>query len=195
MQGDFIQVVLRVVSVLEELGVPYAIGGSLASSAYGVMRATMDADIVADLQPEHVQPFLAALASDFYADEAAIRDAIYRRSSFNLIHYQTAFKVDIFIPKPRPFDRMQLARRMAVVMGTEPGRQVYLTSPEDIVLAKLEWYRLGGEVSDRQWQDIIGVLTVQAEDLDLDYLRRWADQLGVRDLLERALTEAKRSGI
>lgn len=192
MQGDFIQVVLRVVSVLEELGVPYAIGGSLASSVHGVMRATMDADIVADLQLEHVQPLLTALSSDFYADEATIREAIYRRSSFNLIHYQTAFKVDIFIPKPRPFDRMQLARRTAVVMGTEP---VYLISPEDIVLAKLEWYRLGGEVSDRQWQDVIGVLTVQAEDLDLDYLRHSADQLGVRDLLERALVEAKRSGI
>lgn len=192
MQGDFIQVVLRVVSVLEELGVPYAIGGSLASSAHGVMRATMDADIVADLQPEHVQPLLTALSSDFYADEATIREAIYRRSSFNLIHYQTAFKVDIFIPKSRPFDRMQLARRMAVVMGTEP---VYLISPEDTVLAKLEWYRLGGEVSDRQWQDVIGVLTVQAEDLDLDYLRHWADQLGIRNLLERALAEAKRSGI
>lgn len=192
MQGDFIQVVLRVVSVLEELGVPYAIGGSLASSVHGVMRATMDADIVADLQLEHVQPLLTALSSDFYADEATIREAIYRRSSFNLIHYQTAFKVDIFIPKSRPFDRMQLARRMAVVMGTEP---VYLISPEDTVLAKLEWYRLGDEVSDRQWQDVIGVLTVQAEDLDLDYLRHSADQLGVRDLLERALVEAKRSGI
>lgn len=192
MQGDFIQVVLRVVRVLEELGVLYAIGGSLASSAHGVMRATMDADIVADLRPEHVQPFLAALSSDFYADEATIREAIYRRSSFNLIHYQTAFKVDIFIPKPRPFDRMQLARRTAVVMGTEP---VYLISPEDTVLAKLEWYRLGGEVSDRQWQDVIGVLTVQAEDLDLDYLRHSADQLGIRNLLERALAEAKRSGI
>lgn len=195
MQGDFIQIVLRVVGILEELGVPYAIGGSLSSSAHGVMRATLDADIVADLKPEHIQPFLAALSSDFYADEATIRDAIYRRTSFNLIHYQTAFKVDVFIPKPRPFDQMQLARRTAVVMGPEPGRQVYLTSPEDIVLAKLEWYRMGGEVSDRQWLDIIGVLTIQAEGLDLDYLRHWADQLGVRDLLERALTEAKRSGI
>ncbi len=191
MQGDFIRVVLQVVRVLEKLGVHYAIGGSLSSSTHGIMRATMDADIIADLQPEHVQPFLAALSSEFYADEGTIRDAIYRHSSFNLIHYQTAFKVDLFIPKPRPFDQMQLTRRTAVVMGTEPGQQVYLTSPEDIVLAKLEWYRLGGEVSDRQWQDVIGVLTVQAEDLDLDYLRHWAEQLCVWDLLERALAEAR----
>jgi hypothetical protein len=191
MPGDFIRVVLQVVGVLEELGVPYAIGGSLSSSAHGIMRATMDADIIADLQPEHIQPFLAALSSDFYADEATIRDAIYRRSSFNLIHYQTAFKVDIFIPKLRPFDQMQLIRRTPVVMGADPGQRVYLTSPEDIILAKLEWYRMGGEVSDRQWQDVIGVLTVRADDLDLDYLHHWADQLGVRDLLERALAEAK----
>ena len=185
-----IQATLLVVEALEALGVPYLIGGSLASAVHGVVRTTMDADLVADLRPEHAEPLAQALGDAFYVDAASIRDAIRHRSSFNVIHLESMFKVDIFIPKQRPFDRTQLQRRTKQVIATEPEREAYVATAEDTILAKLEWYRRGGEVSDRQWQDVLGVLKVQGNRLDLAYLRQWAASLGVSDLLEKALTEA-----
>jgi hypothetical protein len=190
MQGDSIRVTLLVTDVFENLGVRYAVGGSLSSSLHGVMRSTLDVDIVADMRLEHIQPLVAALSPEFYADDELMRDAIERHSSFNLIHYETAFKVDVFIPKPRPFDQMQLERRAAAVITTDPEHSIYVTSPEDVILSKLEWYRMGGEVSDRQWRDMLGILKIQAGNLDLVYLRQWAKELKITDLLERALTES-----
>jgi hypothetical protein len=190
MQGDSIRVMLLVTHVLEKMGVPYAVGGSLSSSVHGVMRSTLDVDIVADLQLEHIHPFIAAISPFFYTDDEMMQDAIEYHSSFNLIHYETAFKVDIFIPKDRTFDRLQLERRIAAIVATDPEQSVYVTSPEDILLSKLEWYRMGDEVSDRQWRDILGVVKTKSDQLDLTYLRRWAKELAVEDLLERALQEA-----
>lgn len=190
MPGDLIQVTLLVTEVLEKMGIPYAIGGSLSSSLHGIMRSTLDVDIVADLRLEHVQPFVAVVSAAFYADDEMIRDAIERHSSFNLINYETAFKVNIFIPKQRAFDKIQLERRTATVIATDPERSVYVTSPEDVILSKLERYRMGDEVSERQWRDILGVMKMKSGQLDLSYLRRWAKELGVGDLLERALIEA-----
>jgi hypothetical protein len=190
MQGDSIRVTLLVTDVFEKLGVRYAVGGSLSSSLHGVMRSTLDVDIVADMRLEHIQPLVAALSPEFYADVEMMRVAIERHSSFNLIHYETSFKVDVFIPKPRPFDQMQLERRASAVITTDPERSLYVTSPEDVILSKLEWYRMGGEVSDRQWRDILGVLKTKTGGIDLDYLPHWAKQLKVNNLLDRALTEA-----
>jgi len=190
MEGDSIHVMLLVTDVLEKLGIPYAVGGSLSSSVHGVMRSTLDVDIVADMRIEHVEPLVEALSPVFYADDEMMRDAITHRSSFNLIHYETAFKVDVFIPKARAFDMQQLKRRVASVVAEEPMQSVYVTSPEDIVLSKLEWYRMGGEVSDRQWRDILGVVKTKSRQLDLAYLNHWAKELAVEDLLERALREA-----
>jgi hypothetical protein len=195
MPGKVTRVTLRVTEALERLGVAYAVGGSLASSLHGVMRSTLGVDIVADLRPEQVEPLVDALGSEFYADAGMMRDAIARQSSFNLIHYDTAFKVDIFCRARRGFDGMQLQRRVPAVIATDPERSIYVLSPEDIVLAKLAWYRLGGEVSERQWGDIQGVLATRAGELDVAYLRRWAGELQVGDLLERALEEANGAGI
>ncbi len=114
-----------------------------------------------------------------------IKDAVVRQSSFNLIHYETAFKVDVFVRKMRPYDTVQLARRRKSVIATEPEASVYVISPEDIILSKLEWYRQGGEVSERQWRDVLGVLKVRADELNLDYLQKWAAELRVDDLLAR----------
>ena len=190
MLTEQIAVTLAVVEALDALGVPYAIGGSFASALHGVMRATMDADLVADLCLEHVEPLAQALGDAFYADAEMMRDAIRRQGSFNLIHLGTMFKVDVFVAKPRAFDRSQLARRQLHLLSEDPERHAYVISAEDVVLSKLEWYRMGGEVSDRQWRDVLGVLKVQGDRLDQDYLRRMSVELGVTDLLERVLEEA-----
>lgn len=190
MQGDVTRVTLLVTQALERFGVPYAVGGSLASSLHGVMRSTLGVDILADMRIEHIQPLVAALSKEFYADNEMMKDAIEHQSSFNLIHYDTAFKVDIFVRKSRSFDQMQLERRKPSVITTDPEQSIYVTSPEDVILSKLEWYRMGGEVSERQWRDVLGVLKTRAGELDLDYLRKWAKDLKVGDLLERALQDA-----
>ena len=184
-----IAVTLLVTKALERLGVAYLVGGSLASTVHGELRTTMDTDLVANLRPEHVTPFVDALKAAFYADEGMIRDAIARCGSFNLIHLDTMFKVDVFIPKQRPFDVEQMRRRTRYVVATEPEHAVCVATAEDTILAKLEWYRLGGDVSERQWRDVIGVIKVQGERLDSAYLRHWAASLGVSELLKRALTE------
>ena len=182
-----------VVEAFEQLGVLYHIGGSVASSVYGILRATIDADLIADLRLEHVQPLVIQLKTDYYIDEDMIRDAIKRRSSFNVIHLNTMLKVDVFIPKSRLFDQEELRRAQLEVLS-EGTRPFNVASPEGTILNKLEWYRMGGEVSDRQWNDILGVLKVQGTDLDLVYLQRWAVNLNVTDLLERALVDAGLKG-
>lgn len=190
MQGDALRMTLLVTDVFEKMRIPYAVGGSIASSVHGIMRSTMDVDIVADMRLEHISAFIEALSPAFYADDEMIRDAINGHGSFNLIHLATAYKVDVFIPKQRAFDRMQLERRVATLIATEPEKAIYVTSPEDIILSKLEWYRMGQEASDRQWRDILGVIKTKAEQLDLEYVRLWAKPLKVEDLLEKALTES-----
>jgi hypothetical protein len=190
MANEPVEATMLVIHALDQLDVPYVIGGSLASAVHGVVRATMDTDIVADLHMEHAQPLADALSGIFYADAEMIKDAIEHHSSFNLIHLATMFKVDVFIPKGREFDQLQIRRRTSQTISTDPEETAFVATAEDTILAKLEWYRMGGEVSDRQWRDILGILKVQAENLDLAYLRTWAGNLGVSDLLERALKQS-----
>ena|SRR5579884_525955 len=187
--ADVLTAITPVVEALEQLGVAYHIGGSVASSVYGIMRATIDADIIADLRLEQARPLVKQLRSRYYIDEDMIRDAIRRCTEFNVIHFDTMLKVDIFIPKTRLFDQEQ-RRRIHLEVLAEGTRPFYMASPEDTILNKLEWYRMGGEVSDRQWNDILGVLKVQGTNLDMPYLQRWASSLRVADLLERALVDA-----
>jgi hypothetical protein len=179
MPNEPIAVTLLVIDALDALGVPYLIGGSLASAVHGVLRATLDTDLVA-----------RALGGTFYVDAESIREAVLHRRSFNIIHLETMFKVDVFVVKERSFHHSQMERRMAQVIATDPDRTAYVATAEDTILAKLEWYRTGGDVSERQWRDVLGVMKVQADRLDLAYLRQWAAQLNVSDLLERAIKEA-----
>jgi hypothetical protein len=192
MANEPVQATMLVIHALNQLNVPYVIGGSLASAVHGVMRATMDTDIVADLHLEQAQPLANALSGTFYADVEMMRDAIEHHSSFNLIHLETMFKVDVFIPKEREFDRLQIRRGTSQIIATDPEEEALVATAEDTILAKLEWYRMGGEVSERQWRDILGILKIQAETLDLSYLRKWANNLGVADLLEKALQQSTR---
>jgi len=189
MQNEPIEVTLKVTGVLEALGIPYIIGGSLASTLYGMLRTTQDSDIITEMRLEHVQPFVAALENEFFMDVEMITDAIRHHSSFNIIHRESMFKVDVFNPDPRPFQRSQLTRAQRQTFEFETTLSANFASPEDTILSKLEWYRLGGEVSERQWRDILGVLKVRQGELDLDYLQKWAAELQVTDLLTRALKE------
>jgi len=138
MLSEPVAVTLLVIEALEELNVPYLIGGSLASAVHGVARATADADLVADLRLEHAEQLAQTLGDAFYVDAESIRDAICHRSSFNVIHLETMFKVDVFVRKQRPFDRAQFERCEAQVVATDPERTAYVASPEDTVLTKLE---------------------------------------------------------
>lgn len=181
--------IMSVIEALEHLDVSYSIGGSVASSIYGMARADFNVDIVADLKLEHVQSLVRSLEADYYIDADAVKDAIRRKSSFNAIHLKTMLKIDVFILKSRPFDQ-EAFRRMRQEKLTEDSFPVSIVSAEDIILNKLEWNRMGGEVSDRQWGDVLGVLKVQGTNIDVPYLRRWATALSVADLLERALDDA-----
>jgi hypothetical protein len=186
---ETVAVTLEVTSILEKLQIPYGIGGSVASSIYGIVRATMDVDMVADIRPEQVAKFVTILQDKFYIDEPSVRQAVSGRGAFNLIHFDTMVKIDVFVRKEREFDRQQLSRRVSEQVSTDPGETLWILSPEDVILAKLDWYRLGGEVSERQWRDVLGVLKTQAGHLDKTYLQKWAGELGVEDLLSRALNE------
>jgi hypothetical protein len=184
---DPIAIALAVAHTLDALGIVHTIGGSIASSIAGEPRSTIDIDIVAALGESDVPALLSALSADFYMNEEALRRAVREHSSANLIHQATQVKVDIFVAGGTPLDEQQLHRRRAVEVA--PGRTLYVHPPEDILLQKLRWYRKGGETSERQWRDILGIIRVQAEQLDRDYLRVNAPVLGVPDLLARALRE------
>jgi len=175
--------------VLDGLEIPYLVGGSLASSLYGIPRSTHDADVVADLAEEDVPRLIVSLRELFYLDEERITEAIRARTSFNLLHLATVVKVDIFVLRATVFARQEMIRRQTISLpGT--GRHLVVASAEDTILQKLRWYEVGGRSSDQQWRDILGVLKVRASSLDRSYLDRWAQALDLGELLARATEDA-----
>jgi len=183
--------VVHVARILETLGIPYHVGGSLASSAHGMYRASADVDLVIDATSEQLEALAAALGAEFYVSPTAMREAHDQRGTFNAIHVPTSFKIDFFLKGRGPFDSEELSRSLRQRLGG-PGTEVLVKSPEDTILRKLDWYRRGGEVSERQWRDVLSILTVMPGQLDDAYLDRWAGELGVRDLLDRVRGEARR---
>lgn len=184
-------VMVLVKEAFEELNVPYLVGGSVASSIHGMPRTTQDVDFVAAMTAEQVPPFVAALQDECYVDADMIYDAIRTKSSFNILHLATMHKADVFVQNTGRWEEEKMARR-----GPEPVKIgdheeiIQVASPEDMVLQKLFWYWLGGSVSDRQWLDVTGMLKVQASKLDYHYLRQWADELQLTDLLQRAYQDS-----
>jgi hypothetical protein len=187
---DLLAALAPVLRALSDLGVRHFVGGSIASSAHGVARASVDGDVVAELTRAHVAAFVEALRATYYVPEARVRDAVGRRTSFNVIHLDTMLKIDVFVSRDRPFDRRAFERSRPAPIEAPDGVVLPVSSAEDIVLAKLEWYRRGGEMSERQWTDVIGVLRASRDALDLAYLEAGSAELGVSDLLERALEDA-----
>lgn len=182
---ELVAALAPVVSALNELKVRHYVGGSVASSFHGALRSTMDVDIVCELTESHVEKFLEFVSADYYASETAIRASVENKSCFNLIHLPTSFKVDVFLSRGRPFDRNCMDRCKLESLSEQ--LRVPIATPEDSVIAKLEWYRAGNEVSERQWDDVTRLLSLLGEQADLDYLTNAAASVGVSNLLTRLL--------
>lgn len=191
---DLVEALRPVLQELDRLGVRYNIGGSVASSIHGAGRSTLDVDVGAELNEATAIELIAALQNDFYISQPAVLDAVRRRSCFNLIHLATSFKIDIFVSQDRAFDRSVLERATIASLGGPNPLSARVATAEDVILLKLEWYRLGNETSQRQWDDVTRVAKLQGDRLDRPYLLRWANELGVTGLLERLLTEVEPYG-
>lgn len=185
---DPIDLALAMKQVFDQLKVQHFIGGSIASSLVGEYRFTNDIDFIARLEPNHVSPLVKQLGSEFYLSPEALERAVKARESFNVIHIPSVQKVDIFVSKDSDYDHEQMSRRR--LLNVRDGVDLYIASTEDIVLAKLIWFKKGGLVSDRQWSDILGVLRVQKEAIDHAYLQKWSSALLIRDLFDKAVAEA-----
>ena len=190
---DLVVALTPLTDVLERLGVAWYVGGSVASTVHGRFRATNDVDVIADLREEHASPLRAALEANHYVDEESIRDAVRHESRFNLVHYGTGLKIDVFIAADSEYENGVRARRVSEPIGDAADRRhLWVASAEDTILAKLAWYRRGGEASERQWRDVQGVIELRGRELDVEYLRRWARVLGIDDLLDQALGEVRK---
>jgi len=181
-----------VVHVLEKFSIPYYIGGSIASSIYGMARATMDIDIVADVKLHHISSLQQELEKTYYIDQEMIKNAIHNSSSFNLIHLETVVKIDVFIFQDIPYQRSALDRKIKDTLEEDNIKtEFYFSSPEDIIISKLSWYELGGKVSERQWLDVLGVIKIQGDSLDKNYLQVWTKKLGIFELLKNAFDDTE----
>jgi hypothetical protein len=188
--SDLVAALRPVVEAFDALGIRYYVGGSVASSAHGLARASLDADVVAEIEPAHVDALVSRFEHAYYVPVERLRTAARERTSFNLIHLATMFKIDVFVSRDRDFDRQAASRARPQMIDDTPGGFAFrVASPEDTILAKLEWFRPGGETSERQWWDVVGIIRVTAA-TDREYLRTWGTALGVADLVERALSAA-----
>ena len=185
-----IEVLERLAEVLDGLGIPYAIGGSIASSMYGTVRFTRDADIGVYPFTSVADKFYAMLKDEFYVSEEAMQQALGCCGSFNIIHFETAFKIDFFLLGPSVFEQQLVVRSKMVRLGESPESDLCFVSPEDVILLKLRRLSEGDGFSEKQWDDILGVLAVQGRALGFPYLAEYARILGVEELLERAIAEA-----
>jgi hypothetical protein len=177
----------RLVRHLEALEIPYMLAGSVASSHHGRPRATNDADVVIDPTPQALERLVAALMQEgYYVDPTRARSALASRRLFNVIDPETAFKLDLIIRKERPFSREEFARR---VRHDVAGLSIQLATAEDTILAKLEWARKAGG-SERQLDDVAGILQISGARLDRAYIEKWAESLGVADLWHQLARDA-----
>ena len=171
---------------LDALGVAWVTGGSIASSVHGEPRSTQDVDMVVGLLDRHVTPFAKAIGRDYYVDADAMRRAVTSGESFNAVHFASAIKVDFFVAGDDPFETERLRSRQRIEL---PNGVLFVDTAEHTLLRKLEWYRRGGEVSERQWRDVQAIARIQGGSLDIKHLRLWAGRLGVMDLLKRVMRE------
>jgi len=173
-----------VLSRLDDFGIPYMITGSFASNMHGVPRATQDVDVVIEADQDSLDKFVESLGGEFYVSPEAAREALERRRMFNIVHLETGFKVDLIIKKSRPFSQIEFSRRQE---ANYLGQGRWFATAEDVILAKLEWAKMGN--TERQFTDALNVAKIQGKALDQGYLQRWARELEVEELLERVFRE------
>ena len=176
-QRDFL---FRAIEALEQANISYAITGSWASTTYGVPRTTHDLDVIVSIAVEKVGALVSAFPPPIYADAEWIREAVVLGQFFNIIDPTLGLKIDFWPLKDDDYSREQFARRRQIEVA---GRSMWMLAPEDVILAKLLWYKMSE--SDTQMRDVVGVWKAQREDLDLDYLRLWAARLSIADLLSK----------
>lgn len=185
---DLVDALTPVVDAFNKLKIPHCVGGSIASSFHGAVRSTMDVDLLCELTKEQIPHFLNCFdAQQFYVSESAVRDAVERTSCFNLIHLPTSFKVDVFVSRRRTFDQNRMNRATQEQLGEERFIVVPMTTAEDSIISKLEWYRKSDETSERQWDDVSRLILLLGSTADFDYMRTAAELVGVDDLLSRLL--------
>ncbi len=190
---DLVAALAPVVSALRRLGVRHYVGGSVASTFHGAIRSTMDVDLVCSLSEPQVEALIAECGPDFYVSSAAAREAVRERKCFNLIHLPTSYKIDVFVNRGRRFDEAAFDRARPETFGPPATEPIFVATVEDSILAKLEWFRMTDETSERQWDDVLRLARLHTANLEADYLRGMADSIGVRDLLERLLAAARRT--
>jgi hypothetical protein len=178
-------------AAMDQAGIRYAIGGSWASTAFGEPRFTHDVDILAELTVENLPALLDGLPNTFYVDPEEAARAVAAGRPFNIIHTPTVLKFDLFPSWAFPIGTEELDRAITLENSGLSEAPARFVTPEDIVLAKLSWFRLGGEVSEVQWRDVGGIVRLCLPTLDRAYLAQGAAKLGVSDLLDRALELAK----
>jgi hypothetical protein len=171
---------------LAPLGMELVVGGSVAAAVYANPRHTQDADVSVQPFPGREAEVLRALESEYYVSLPAMKSANEKRRTFNVLRNATTFKIDIFVQGGRPFDQSAFSRKQLLPPATAGDVAVYVHSPEDVVLQKLAWYRLGNEASENQWKDVLGILRSQRGKLDEPYVQKWAEELNVADLWRRA---------
>ena len=184
-----LDLVSQVATIFDDLGILYALGGSLASSLIGEPRSTVDVDIAIKLEHGAGTALLERAKAEFYVPIESARVAIAAHSSFNLIDTAHGLKVDMFVLGDGLLDRMQIERRFTV---TVPGvaKPIWVTAPEDQVLRKLDWYRSTAHESERQWRDVVGILRVHGEVMDRTYMVDTARALELETLLDEATKAA-----
>lgn len=178
---DALQIVLR---KLDESGISYMITGSFASNLHGVPRTTQDADLVIEADLGSLRRFIEKLGKDFYASLEAAQEALQKRGLFNVVHLPTGFKIDLIVRKARLFSQVEFSRRLQAKFA---GQARWFASPEDVILAKLEWVKMG--TSARQYQDALNVARIRKKELDRDYLKKWARELEILEILEKLFQE------
>ena len=184
---DLVAALVPVVAALRRLGVRHYIGGSVASTFHGAIRSTMDVDIVCSLSESQAEALIEACGPDFYASAPTAREAVRARKCFNLIHLPTSYKIDVFVHRGRRFDEAAFERARPELFGPPASDPIPVATVEDSILAKLEWFRLTDETSERQWDDVSRLVRLHGVKLDIEYLRTMAESIGVRDLLEQLL--------
>ena len=187
---DPVAVAIEVARTFERLGIRYVLGGSLASTAFGEPRSTLDVDFAADLTPNTLEPWAAAMEPSFFLDRAWARQEVAARGSFQLLHRTALLRVDVFVPPWSDLHLWKWEHRVRLALDPASNTTIDVTSPAGIVLQKLAWYRAGGDVSDRQWRDVVGVLKTQLGQLDRTEMQQWATRVGIADLLQRAESAA-----